>query len=383
MPKFFLPELLGQGYLKFLLIVILSCYVGGCGSAETSSDAPVSVNSVHEPGWLFAHDTAAQNDLIGCQVCHGVNFQGSGNAVSCFNCHVGGPPFRIHPPSLEPSFSWKHPVNHGSEAKKNIRACQGCHGQRGGSGTNPRFNVAIGNLETGCESALGCHDNFNDPFASFDNGHNPGTAHPSLDPTDPDKQDLVHWYGERIEYLDDSGQIQTYLISHYNAGNLVDACSLCHGRNLQGGSGPACTACHVVSPIAEPANCASCHGAPPIAIESYIQDVGRTEPLNSIYLDAVRGGLHLQHEAIDCAARDEQADCRVCHINTETGLEGSDLRTNVNRHHLLVGTPIPNPTPTGVHGSSGPGGTYGCLTCHSNLDPVTGVFSEPFRDCAG
>ena len=107
--------------------------------------------------------------------------------------------------------------------------------------------MPIGNLERGCESAEGCH--FNGPF---DNGHNPGTAHPALDPDDSGKQDLMHWYGERIPFVDGSGRQQIYLISHYNAGNLEGACTLCHGAALDGGTGPACTDCHIIDAVADP-----------------------------------------------------------------------------------------------------------------------------------
>jgi hypothetical protein len=37
--------------------------------------------------------------LDGCQVCHGLAFAGSGDAVSCFSCHPTGPPFTSLPSS--------------------------------------------------------------------------------------------------------------------------------------------------------------------------------------------------------------------------------------------------------------------------------------------
>jgi len=103
--------------------------------------------------------------------------------------------------------------------------CQQCHAQPadGGPGSNPRFNVAVGSLSSGCESS-GCHK--------------ANTAHP------------VNW----------SGPDST---SHQSAQNMAAACALCHGADLSAGSGPACSNCHTAgSPLAQ-SNCESCHAKPP------------------------------------------------------------------------------------------------------------------------
>lgn len=61
-----------------------------------------------------------------------------------------------------------------------------------------------------------------------------------------------------------------------------------------------------------------------------------------------------------------EADCRFCHENPDSS-SGSDV-TIPNRHHLLVGTIITEPTdvPYGT-----PGNTYECLSCH-DVDTSTG-----------
>jgi hypothetical protein len=65
----------------------------------------------------------------------------------------------------------------------------------------------------------------------------------------------------------------------------------------------------------------------------------------------------------------EEADCRVCHGDS-----------NVDRHHLLMDTVVPDPTsaPNGT-----PGDLFECLTCHTliwNPDLQAYEFDE-FRDC--
>jgi predicted CxxxxCH...CXXCH cytochrome family protein len=79
---------------KLLCLILLAATFYGCSSGN--ADAPAD-NEAHPDGWLFAHGKEANADLIDCQGCHGLDFAGSGNAVSCFDCHLEGPPFGIHP----------------------------------------------------------------------------------------------------------------------------------------------------------------------------------------------------------------------------------------------------------------------------------------------
>lgn len=71
-----------------------------------------------------------------------------------------------------------------------------------------------------------------------------------------------------------------------------------------------------------------------------------------------------------------EANCRACHEDTTVVNPG----TIPNRHHLLVGETIPDPTaaPTGT-----PGASYECLSCHQMVwDPATFSYSfVSFRDC--
>lgn len=73
-----------------------------------------------------------------------------------------------------------------------------------------------------------------------------------------------------------------------------------------------------------------------------------------------------------------EADCRSCHDNlVEFPLLGE---TNVNKHHLLVGSQIILPTapPDAEFGD-----TYECLFCHPAVwnPEITGYSVSLFRDC--
>lgn len=73
-----------------------------------------------------------------------------------------------------------------------------------------------------------------------------------------------------------------------------------------------------------------------------------------------------------------EANCRACHEDTTIVQPG----TIPDRHHLLVGTTIPDPTaaPAGV-----PGESYECLSCHQLVwDDATSSYNFiSFRDCLG
>lgn len=133
--------------------------------------------------------------------------------------------------------SFLDPSNHGAAAKGLTAAfpdgmldCQSCHAQ---SGVNPRFNVGIGG--NGCETC-----------------HNDNTSHPSVG-----ARENVHWYDG------------PYTHSDVPVAKFTTICTLCHGAHLGGAAdggvatAPACTDCHVVSPVQYPTGCVSCHNVPP------------------------------------------------------------------------------------------------------------------------
>lgn len=239
-----------------------------CFSAQVGTTGCHNVSAPHPGGgWLAAEpapthtNTNTQNAVV-CGECHlsGANSARkpsppapAGTPVSCFNntlCHAAaGSPHAV---------PFTSPALHGPPARQNFIFCQGCHAGQGGAGTNPRFNVAIGGLLTGCE-ASGCHKI--------------NTAHP--EPT----QGFTFWLG------------------HRNAGNMQNACALCHGAALQGGIGRACSSCHTAGSPLTVLNCFSCHGNPP------------PPPAEANF-------THREHNTI---APNLTGQCATCHTNAGSG----------------------------------------------------------------
>ena len=288
---------------RFAILILLCLPLAIAGCSAGNSSAPEE-GEPHPSDWLQTHPAAALavDGFADCTGCHGNNLKGNGNAVSCYSCHQynSTPPFKIHPTadidqwyfdhrdyakangavtcakchgadlhgsSVAPScfsssFDSKgcHPDGpgtaphvldgsflegsvHGPVAKVDFTVCQACHGEPGGPGSNPRFNLGILNSPipgTGCE---GCH-----------NDH---TAHPSVGefvtiPAGGTPRDNAHWYGAEVTCS--------------TSGNLA-ACALCHGANYggpaEGGVGPACIECHITLPADNPTGCVSCHDEPP------------------------------------------------------------------------------------------------------------------------
>ncbi len=213
---------------------------GGIATTACSAAACHPAAGAHPSDWQgegsFSHRTSGNQDQA-CVICHDVT---EGRAApkpaspSCFSatytntdgqarsCHPGGPGAPHPVPFLPPSLAI---TAHGAEAKQDLTVCQACHATPadGGAGSNPRFNLPRGNLGTGCE-ASGCHlENY---------------AHPEV------------WRGPDAT-------------SHQTAGNQTVACALCHGLNLNGGVGPACSDCHTAGSPDINNRCISCHGNPP------------------------------------------------------------------------------------------------------------------------
>lgn len=220
--------------LPLLAVGALLLSLSGC--AEPNSQAPaLSDAGRHPAGWVVDHRRAFQQQGTQCLTCHGSDLRGGVARVDCFNqgglatCHAGG-----HGPRSAPhAVPFTDPSLHGAAAKQDLVFCQLCHGTPGAAGSNPRFNVSIGSLTSGCEAA-GCH-NLAHPAAPAT-----GSAHP------------IPWRGHRA------------------AANLLNACALCHGADFggtaSGGVGPACRSCHTLLaagtvPLA--GSCSSCHSTPP------------------------------------------------------------------------------------------------------------------------
>lgn len=399
--------------MKFTIALILPMLILAACSSSPNDQGPRSTAKAHEEAWLTKHDEDVRARGTGdfCQGCHAENLLGNPPVPGCNECHYSVTTFFVHPESNEPALPWSHPLNHGLWAKRDIKKCQGCHSGRGHlPGSNPRFIRQLGKLEMGCESANGCHDN-NDPVNSFMNGHNPRAAHPSFDPDSPDKQDRRHWYGENITYRSVPGDpLKNYPLNHSTAGNVANACTLCHGATLQGGVGPGCMECHVLDPIANPERCVSCHGPlpgqqqeTPLKPHQLAALAGRSDLLARrtfrnftsqltarMRRDPSRSSIisifgtpsgtfyfkpsayvsytsttklsarasHLHHDTLPCSYRQDNATCSGCHTPNATS------ESNIIRHHSLMF-------------SRG----LGCTNCHQLSFGSGGLSLGNFRNC--
>lgn len=374
-------------------LILLTSACGGGGSGN--ENAPTTRNA-HPPGWQVNHSAQARvaqakNDFSDCQVCHRTDLNGGGGVPGCFECHTAGEPFANFHKRLDERFAWANPLNHGRAAKQNLFACQGCHAERGGPGSNPRFNVTLRSLVGGCESVL-CHgdkantytDTVTNTLVTDTDAHPLFAAHPGSS-----APDYFHWFGQRLEFL---GGVRANL-GHWDVRNMP-ACTLCHGLEGLGGSGPSCLKCHVTSPFANPTGCISCHGRPVGSTDSYIARSGG-QPLDPGFKALVLQGYHLQHDTIPPEQRQSQADCNVCHRsplednppspddpNYQDFVE--DPNRNVNKHHNYLGTTIAAGTVAPFPPNQA-GETYTCNSCHPiEFTVVNGVFVPNFvviRDC--
>ncbi|MDO3376732.1 hypothetical protein [Geoalkalibacter halelectricus] len=375
-----------------MLLLALLLLIGGCGSGDSNEGAATTRNA-HEPGWRFTHDTPtllaqSRGDLSECQVCHRADFRGGGGVPSCFVCHLGGPPFDLHHEAGwdEPDLPWAHPLNHGRAAKRDIASCQGCHGESGGPGSNPRFDISMRDLPGGCESLM-CHDNGRvNTFVDTISGDplRKEVAHPAL-AAHPGSSAPDHfwWFGQRLEFPD--GRLAN--LGHWDVGNL-QACTLCHGVDGLGGSGPSCLECHVSNPFVHPDGCVSCHGPPPMPftgtkVDDYIAQTGRVlATFRADFFDLIDQGYHL---GFGHQFEDEYAQCQRCHfddpdfvppdpIEDPEGFQEyvEDPNRIVNRHHFLIGATIPINT-VAPNPPNQPGQTYDCSSCHT-LVLVDGQF---------
>ena len=304
-------------WIRILCITALCSSFFGCGKANNSAPA-LSASGSHPANWVTAHRAAYRQTPDQCRECHGLDLKGGITKVDCFYqgdtgaCHVKahGPREKILAAPLT------DPTVHGAVAKQDLTVCKGCHGTSGGAGSNPRFNVSIGSLVTGCEASA-CHK--------------PNMAHPTP------------WQ------------------THNLAGNQANACALCHGATFGGGVGPACSSCHaqlVAGTIPAVGQCSSCHGNPPN---------GTTAPNIA--------GSHSVHLALPALA----GNCSVCHTGGGSGAatHGSALTVAIaaavkanSGAAAFNGTTCANVSCHGGQASPAWGSSLnvatGCTSCHQS-----------------
>ncbi len=280
--------------VPLLLCLLLTALIAG-GCADSNSGAP-EVDQAHPTGWVIGHAAEARDNQTRCQFCHGADFRGNKEAVSCFSCHLEGPPqvaqFHIHPISwtsgttviaahqnFPRNFSWTQcgnaachgptlhggiagpscflaachaggppapafhtnlfiqPQNHGALAKNEQIFCRNCHGRPpfffdGGYVADP----AIGNHPPGNCSLAFCH-----PAAM---------AHPT------------NWQG--TDDTDSDGYLATHRTIIPSA--VPGGCVLCHQTSPGGASPlPAAPSCFTGQFTNAAGNTTGCHpGGPSI-----------------------------------------------------------------------------------------------------------------------
>jgi predicted CxxxxCH...CXXCH cytochrome family protein len=131
-----------------LMLISIALFLGAC--SDDSSDAPAP-GDVHPPGWIVTHAEEAQDDVVGCQVCHGLDLAGSGKAVSCFSCHTQGSPLVLTactschdtPPSgtVRPNRDEAHSPHAALPDFSGQDDCSACH-QGVGAGTLRHFDTS-------------------------------------------------------------------------------------------------------------------------------------------------------------------------------------------------------------------------------------------------
>ncbi len=289
--------------VMLLCLVLLVVISYGC--SDSSSDAP-AVGEVHPANWLTTHGADANDDLRSCQGCHGLDFNGSGDAVSCYSCHLGGPPFATHPPGWTDvrqdhqgfplDFSWtgcaagachgptlqggdvgpscfndsalchvatngdppaSHPLPytspsaHGIPGKDNLVYCQNCHGRL----LNDFLGGYVADLFP--DGSPEINDNGNCRDCHFGSIHDAANAHPNNWTKNSNSSDRTH----------------------AASGNLETTCVICHNLTIDTTPGnntpgpfPGAPSCYTVEFTNANGITSSCHPGGPGAFHDVGQD---------------------------------------------------------------------------------------------------------------
>ncbi|HSH70089.1 MAG TPA: CxxxxCH/CxxCH domain-containing protein, partial [Deferrisomatales bacterium] len=308
--------------------------VGAC------SDQNAPDNRAHPDAWVLSHgsDTGASGSADDCTVCHGASLDGGNAGVACLDCHVEGPPFRIHPSTWGANTVIAH-LRFAEATSWTRCATAACHGTdlKGGHGS--------GDTGPSCFSpdALGCHADgppaprshrvgdtaYADPALHGADARGRRTEDESLDPQSsqfycrnchgtpandfgggfvteanyPGRQACVACHPEAGahpgDWIPGGGSSR-----HAGAPEVawVIACGLCHEVPGQRGSSPLAGA---PSCFGDSFDGASCHGAEGPA--------GALHPLDAAWLvaSADAGTSHV------AASLQDATGCLTCHVDLE------------------------------------------------------------------
>jgi predicted CxxxxCH...CXXCH cytochrome family protein len=358
----------------FLLPTFLAC-------ADPNDQAPDG-GQVHGRTYLVFHALEAEQDLGGCQSCHGSDLEGVNNAASCLTCHPDGEPVALH---VRP---YGDPAQHGAAARNNLHRCIACHGTApnrfdGGILSDPAmFDAASANCSTaGCHSGAGAHparwqgDNDNSPAyrsthrAVSRNSIETGCAlcHQVTDNGPQPNNDAPSCFSASFTNSDGSttgchaGGPGTAHDMPFSAPALhggeakadLSACQACHGTpggtDFGGGSsGISCADCHGDAG----AHPTRWQGGNDTTVDyaSSHRDAGKQSTACAICHDVAEGNPRPNTNAPSCfSATFTNADGSTtgCHAS---GLEGSH--------------PLPYTNPL-QHGADAKGNLSSCVPCHA------------------
>lgn len=341
-------------YVFYFSVLFCLLLMSGCSSG--SSDAPAS-NAAHPDNWIALHGDAADADLRGCQGCHGFDFNGSGDAVSCYSCHISGPPFSLHP------VSWTDVVADHQAFADDLSwtscAVGICHGTDLQAGNGPTcFNGAC-HVNTGGDPVPASHQgvNFIDP-----NEHG--------SPAKASQFYCLNCHG-RPATIVDGGYISDPDIMNnldFNGAAVFGNCTICHPdagahpTNWQGSndSTPAYISSHrTIDTDTVNQSCALCHsiagpgiGAVPSAPSCFSADHTNS---NSITTNCHPNGPRVAPHATDGSyrvggdvndpnnpghgwdAKQDLKECQQCHADNTIAGPGDNPRFNAPIGNLVNG----------------------------------------------
>jgi|GEM_PF-688723 len=337
-----------------------STHAGVGGRADNLGYSP-TCSACHDPTLITQHftnlDTLAFEGNPAATLVAGLGYVNTVTPPTCATNIVGCHPTQTREWSVTATGSAPHTVGstytlaaeHGADAKglnptlfpNGLIDCQGCHGQPGGAGSNPRFNVGI--LSAGGNGCEGCH--------------NDRTAHPSVSSIMAVPRESVDWFDV------------SYTHNNVPTARYTTACALCHGASLGGGIGPSCATgvCHVADPVVNNTGCISCHAQPP----SGAGLAGNVRPN--------RAGAHTIHNALVGVTN----VCSTCHNGVGYGTAAHfDFSAPANvAIPAVAGAYMPKSggsptfTPNGANPSTGTCSNVSCHGGKTTLDWLSGSLS--------
>jgi len=358
-----------RNLLSLPIILLSILFLAGCSTSGSEAPGTGPGSAVHPSNWISLHSGEANTDLRGCQGCHGFDFAGSGEAVSCFTCHLSGPPFvGVH------SSTWANVINdhQGFPNDFNWTTCAAvaCHGSnlQGGAQAN---GPSCFNNTASCHSGTA-----GDPPAP--------ASHQAVDFTDPDNHGSLAKAGQvycrnchgRSLNVFDGGFIADPAIMNnldYLNNPVTGACSTCHPSALahptdwQGSNDadPTYAASHRgIDETTQANSCALCHNIASVGAGPTLDEPGSVAAAPSCfstsYANANAGGVAIAcHPGGPRTANHPLGAAWRDYSNTDTwhGAVAKDDLTACQACHADSGSPPRFNSPIG-------GLANGCEDCH-------------------